>query len=1193
MRRLILIIVIASIAFCQGPTGTVLKANPFARDAALGEAGYALPARDASMVLSNPSQMTTLKTMGLSASYIDWFADSKIGYLSMYHRLMHRRLFLGLGGMFYTVPEWDNDNWMDGGGQPAIDATEFSGRLALSYRFTQPSSPNNVSLGINGDFFNSTIGSYSAYGLGVGGGLVYSWQNRVYISAMLDRFTVIKPDFVTGGNEENLPQNLNFGASYVFDMPGFFSGIGLLAGSRYSLNDGRFDYSMGIETYLGNNFAFRIGAMEGGKRPHAVGAGIGTKFNMGKNVLKLDYSYSPYRDDIAYADLSAHRVTLSFDNERLPQFNLVSIPDGTEYEVANEDTIEVSLCWEARKRWNDDFRYDYTIKVTNDPYMSRDEVFDTTISESTIAGKGQIIPAKLCFDMAIYPSDLDTTEYYWTVVSSDSGKEKQEAKNAPWSFTRIDTLYDKCPPKIDELYVENDKLELHSAQQYITESPALPIVFFDQGSSEIVSPREHKAITDPDWGMQIEPIDEQCIRRVPYHYYDTLFALFASELKNNPDVALVLKSYTSHEKNPDLDLMINRSQNVKEAITKMGVSGSRIIIENFDNYNPKVKRAYNHPHNNQRQSNAVKDDNSRVEIGARLPEHSMYEAIIRYPQYEFGTELPKTELDASTIRKVKNDSQFKQILNANKSVSLVIQVNVNPDYTTSDLGSWRKREYLAMEYGYALGYEYADSLSSKLGIPKDRIQVWIVKDYDQKKDGMKTQVYMTADEIIYMPMKHRYTELTEESQKQVKDNPAIIKPDVKMHCRDSRDRFDSWKLEILNSDDKVISLLDKGKDVDKLKQLYRDGIEWDWLLKDESLCDFNVPYYARFIIKYDNNKADTSTYGPLLIDVEYAGREEMVLISLHHFDKAVPLSMTMRNRADPAAAKFVSDKIDEWKSRREMLIDAEYIFEGHACILGDSSYNRRLSVERSEDERDNFIRILKSTDDYVEALDSLYGKRWLEMLQADLTSKGLGVREPIADNRIPEGRALNRSVYLNIIMEKQSKTPAHFARMYIYDCDSLSAAGNIEAAIAKLDSIDFDKLDNAEVKAEVLFKKIDICEKDKEKINILNKFKAIRNDIKEEAELMIKLAGLEMELKRYDMALDYMELAVAQNPDNANLYYQMGLVNLKFFQEKGQKSNLDKALKNFQETVKKDPAHYKAKKKMLAIEEIMFELKDM
>ncbi len=73
------------------------------------------------------------------------------------------------------------------------------------------------------------------------------------------------------------------------------------------------------------------------------------------------------------------------------------------------------------------------------------------------------------------------------------------------------------------------------------------------------------------------------------------------------------------------------------------------------------------------------------------------------------------------------------------------------------------------------------------------------------------------------------------------------------------------------------------------------------------------------------------------------------------------------------------------------------VASGHADSSGLSSYNEQLSTVRAQSVRSYLI--LQGVD------------------PENLTAVGYGETDPVADNALPEGRAMNRRVDINIFSE--------------------------------------------------------------------------------------------------------------------------------------------------------------------------------
>ena len=1200
-----ILILLSTSIYGQSSSGAVLKVTPWARDAALGEIGFALPFYDVSAVYSAPYALTDLWTQGIATSYVNWIGDSKIGYLSLYRTLSQKKLVLGLSGFFYSIPEWDNDNWLPDGGQPAVSASDGSGRLACAYRLTKPDRNIGLSTAIVCDGYYSKIAGFTAFGLTAGGGLRFDIDSRFNASILLDRMTIVKAKYVS--EEQKLPEELKTGVGYVV-LPcdrGLFGGLTVALGSIFPLNGRPTEYGAGLEIPIANTVFLRMG-YHSGEQIHPFSIGTGFKFNLGRrNIIRLDYSFSPYGDDMSYSTMTSHRISISWDNSALRGFNLKSVKNKTVFRSSQDDTLFVNLCWESAPRWDYNTRYSYRIRASlnQDFNDTSSMIMDTIIYEDSLLQARKYIPEFYCislpplFNVATMKSARDTMyKVYWKVTRLGGGEREKDANGSPWHFARVDTSYLTCPA-IPFVSLEDSLLTINKVIQVKEDYPLLPIVFFDSGSSEIVSPNQHNGITNPDWTMSDPDCDSICRAKIPDDYYTRMFNEISQRIRENPDVRLRIKAYSPNLWEPnakDSILCEKRAQAVYNALLSAGCPLSQIGIVSLKDYNICSPRAVIGDDYSIKERRAVNDDNRRVEIEAYIPETPFAKTTINRLEFTKDEKMPIPVFDSSTVMELISDDRVKNILSNNENVSFVVEVRINPYFAPKKLGNRKTRRFLAMDYAYATALSYKDRIVELLKISDAKVQTWVSEDYELMKPAI-VFLYLSADDITFAPLVSKRIEISSNDLEMIDKKPAKIIPFVKYACKSSKDRIRSWSVVILN---------DKGEEVRKLasgygappEKLFTDGLIWNWRDDNNTIIDYRNEYFAKFTIVDSDTGDITATSGPLKIVPEYSERRERFLISLNQYDLTDPLSMTMRSRAVPVCEIFIKDKEYQWKHRMSMWVNADYTFVGRACYLGTENRNKNLSSDRAEKEMENFRRIIKFNSEYVKKMKLIWGSNWYEKLCRELADTGLGEHSPIADNRIPEGRGLNRSVYLNMDFNEERMTPNYRASLFLHEADSfLNQTDDYKSAICLADS-GLMIVEDVNLRSQLLTIKGKALLSTKDTTNIeqnLAQIKSMIKNISNDPEMLMRLAEIEEGFGKIDDAIEHLKMAMLAAPKLGEPNYRLGELYLRQFLKEGKISLINMALSEYNSAIQKQPDLQKARLRKMAIELLITEHPDL
>jgi tetratricopeptide (TPR) repeat protein len=262
-----------------------------------------------------------------------------------------------------------------------------------------------------------------------------------------------------------------------------------------------------------------------------------------------------------------------------------------------------------------------------------------------------------------------------------------------------------------------------------------------------------------------------------------------------------------------------------------------------------------------------------------------------------------------------------------------------------------------------------------------------------------------------------------------------------------------------------------------------------------------------------------------------------------------------------------------------MWVKCENDFLGRSCALGDSLHNYTLSNKRAHEELINFKKILEYTPDFTKKLIQFEGENWSNKINTELNSTGYGEVKPLADNRIPEGRAINRSVYLEMKFTEERFTPNHRANIFIQFADSLEKENEWDKAISYADSAIAIAEDNL-LKSNILMKKVRYLMKNdqsKEAEKNIIQIESMYSSYAEDYAFIIDLSMLELSLNRFDYAKKNLERSVEKCSNPGEIHFHLGELYRNEFLNNPNLELLDKAKSEYEKTLKAIPDHTRAK----------------
>lgn len=272
-----------------GTTGAnFLKLEVGARASGMGGAFVGME-EDPIHLWWNPAGIAGLKTQ-LFATHLEWWEG--IGYESLGYIFPFQNLTLGVGINFlhtgkiekttYTQPEGTGEDF-------SMESGTFSLSGALRWRnFTRVGG----TLKFIGQRIEKEKGESFALDLGI------LWEQTPKLKWGLSLLN-LGEGLKMMEEEDPLPLTLKIGGSYTNWKRTYLVGWEMDKSLAQEPN-----FRVGVEVWLGNNFALRSGWRSG---PEDTGVGFSFGIGVRSSPLALDYAYVPYRKFT-----SAHRISLSF-----------------------------------------------------------------------------------------------------------------------------------------------------------------------------------------------------------------------------------------------------------------------------------------------------------------------------------------------------------------------------------------------------------------------------------------------------------------------------------------------------------------------------------------------------------------------------------------------------------------------------------------------------------------------------------------------------------------------------------------------------------------------------------------------------------------------------------------------------------------------------------------------------------------
>ncbi len=451
--------------------------------------------------------------------------------------------------------------------------------------------------------------------------------------------------------------------------------------------------------------------------------------------------------------------------------------------------------------------------------------------------------------------------------------------------------------------------------------------------------------------------------------FDFLLDVISERLARNPDVRLTLAGYVTEGETRGT-LPDRRAIAVfNELLEREPLLRERIEIEaDPDTTAQSVPTEGVTPED----TPLLLEENRRAELSVSIPDSHYIEA-------PYGTEL-----DVDIV-------PMEELMRRNPDIVMV----VSTDSRTGDMErAMDEAARLKQQMIEMLGIEYSHRVFASVARMEEKADI--------------SHIFLSPEAVLYKP--HVFAG----SREMVPER--ISNAEITIECQGDVDR---WHIDALDTETgELVSTIKEGTGS------VPEYMEWDFRSPQGELLPIGRTLNLRLIAENDRGQVDTVTAEEdIRTTVEESEiRDEKMLLVQFEFDRPIARSRYLEDRLEQ-----VSDRIIEII---EGSTESEIIVEGHTDIIGKEPRNDRLSIERAE-AVEELLRLTMANSLGL-SLEGLKG--WLKERKATIESEGFGSKKPLevevfrngekstvlaGDNKLPEGRTINRSVIVIVRGEKR------------------------------------------------------------------------------------------------------------------------------------------------------------------------------
>lgn len=934
----------------------------------LGAGGaYTAIARDANAPVWNPAAMESFRNLAFTASYSrlylgvdeDGLNEGFVGFVN------HLGLYGNGGSYGMSFSQYFSDVYSQMhvtlGYAKRIYGKADGPHLALGANFKLIRSGFNEAnfsddFDITDEVFSSGNSSM-AYSADVG--LVFRPTEWLSIGATAK--DVLEPDIsISGSGGEMDVQPMTIRGGLALHYRGFTPTVDIEYTMREINGESDMKIHAGLEKWLGNSFGIRGGLNRDEAALGLSYVSMGERFGWGVDYAAL----YPVLNDLGAEYFTTHKIAVNLTlDPPPPPIRDLELVDG-KVEITPQRSVigeELEIRAVVENRGEIEER---NVRVS--VYYQDDE------------GMWQLaVPVeRYSFDVA------ERRQLSWTW--------SPPAKGNYTMFVAVDDRGDRIPeingrvPEEDEdnnvgmgefkvfltpegmISPRDSKLTVSKLTLYQEEEPIIPIVFFEEGSSDI----------DPR--------------------YEDMLRTAAERLVENPDVVINVRGYfdNMNEAGDNAEqLAIARGRAVGNKLVSLGAPKDRVaIIEtgfNMGQYrvgDPAEQVIA-------RDQRLMMAENRRTELNAWFPEGR-----------DFIGEIPMaTSALSADAKSVLSGyiGPMQGLLNSNPEVIILIEAYYNVDDV--------KQADAAFMKSAAIGKYLRDQLGEEL---KERIRVRA--NYQPDTDPDVVLVFPNSEGVIWRP-KIGDMVFTDYQVEGREENLVQVNATVDAGV-------DSFGIVIVNDKGDVVRMLAAGKgDIPS-------GLAWDWRNNSGELLDFDHKYFARLDVRDKMGETFLTYSDTMEIQVSRESKRiESLVIVLFRFNEEVPASKFLETRVEYVASRFI-DRADAGRENQSITAVVSAHTDSIGPEYANDQLSRARAERELNNMRRYMMYLLDLTEQ--SQLDKWLDDRNVSLVAKGhgegtpyeiLRRTGKTVeRVLLGENAYPEGRTVNRRVLLELQTTQQN-----------------------------------------------------------------------------------------------------------------------------------------------------------------------------
>ncbi len=651
---------------------------------------------------------------------------------------------------------------------------------------------------------------------------------------------VLQPDISISGSGDDMDlQPMTVRGGLAFHYSGFTPVVDIEYTMREINGESDMKIHAGLEKWFGQNFGLRAGL---NRDEAALGLSYvqkGERFGWG-----IDYAaLYPALNDLGAEFFMTHKVAVNLTLDPPP-------PPIRDLELV-----------------------DAKVEIT----PKRSVIGDDLEIRATVENRGEIEERNV--RVAVYYQD-DTGMWQLAVPVEKYTFDAAERRQLTWTwsppakghytmFIAIDDKGDRIPdihgrvPEEDEennvgmgefdvfltpegmITPRDSKLTVSKLTLYQEEEPIIPIVFFEEGKSEI----------DPR--------------------FDDILQTVADRLKENPDVVISVRGYYDElfeDVAQGKQLATARGRAVGSKLVALGAPKDRVMVIETDYDMDKSRAGKLKDQAIPKDQRLMAAENRRTELSAWFLEGRDFIGEIPMATSKLSQETK------STLSGIIGSMQ--SLINSNPEIVILVEAYYNVDNV--------EEADLAFMKAAAIGKYLRNQLGEE---NEDRIR--INANYLPETDPDIALVFPNSEGVIWRPKvgDRVFTDYLVEGREE-----NLVQVDATVDAG-----VDSFGIVIVNEEGDVVRMLAAGRgDIPS-------GLAWDWRNNAGELLDFDHKYFARLDVRDKMGETFLTYSDTMEIQVsKQSKRIESLVIVLFRFDEDIPASKFLESRVEYVARRFIA-----------------------------------------------------------------------------------------------------------------------------------------------------------------------------------------------------------------------------------------------------------------------------------------------